>query len=178
MIACAYCGAPLPPGATFCAACGHAPGAPADPSRGGVRALRPTRPNPRAAIVLAAMPATALVGVFGYGAATGSGGPGMEGLAPIAIACALAWGLAGAVWRGVAWARWLALALTFAWGAFMLFATLQQISQLDSPHLARYPEMRRSVVFATVLSALELLLAGAALVLLVVQGSRATTARP
>ena len=178
MTECAFCGEAMRPGATFCAGCGHAPGAPTSASAGKVRLPAAGEPNARAAVAIAAMPVVMLVSFIAFATFGPSVGPDLEAIGIVALIGAPVGGIAWAVWRGATWARWLSLVATLAWAIFMLWVSVEQAQQLRAPFYDQYPEIRRSTMFGLVLSCAQLAVASAALYFLVFpRGWKATASR-
>lgn len=164
---CAFCGAPLRPGATFCAACGHAAvdAAPGTPARGRGGAALASVPNPRAGWLVASMPLVLFAAIFAYNAATESSGPDLDGLVIMGTIGLVVLGLAWAVARGAAWARWVAVAASLAWIAFLLWTVPDQLQILRETFAS--PQSRRGGVFGLAIVVVEGSLALATIYLLV-----------
>lgn len=162
---CAFCGQPLRPGATFCPSCGETPSSP-----GALRARTaspaPTsigEPNPRAALLLFAMPTVVMIGVVAFQIFSGFGAASVFSILTYLVVGSVIGGVALAVRRGAAWARWLSFLATLAWGAFMVFTIPDQVGMLRDPFIANLPSLRESAIFGLVMAALQLLLAVATL---------------
>lgn len=169
MAECTFCGAALRPGATFCAACGHAPGPAGStlriPQLDGSRS--PAEPNPRAALLLFAMPTTVFIGVALFQMFFGFGSASVIAFVLYLVVGSLVGGVAWAVWRGAAWARWLSFLASLAWGVFMVVTIPDQIGMLRDPFASSYPSLRQDAIFGLVMAALQLLLVAGALYYLV-----------
>lgn len=158
------------PGATFCAACGHAISAPLPAARGDRPSILRGTPNPRAAAAIAAMPIAMVLALAVFALRAPTFGPDLEAIGISLVLGLVVGGLAWAVWRGATWARWVSIAGTLAWGIFMAWVTVDQVRQLRDPLFPDYSEYRRMTTFGLLLSCVELGLAAAALYFLFFPG--------